>query len=45
MTENAGRGTLLDELDRRQNDVIEQLDELNTRIEKLLRDWSQGLDA
>lgn len=33
--------TLLDELDARQNDVLNQLDELNGRVERLLREFSQ----
>ncbi len=32
--------TLLDELDARQNDVLDQLDELNRRIELLLVEFS-----
>ena len=32
--------TLLDELDARQNDVLDQLDELNRRIEQLLAEFS-----
>ncbi len=34
------RPTLLDELDARQNDVLDQLDELNRRIELLLAEFS-----
>jgi hypothetical protein len=30
--------TLLDDLDERQNDVLAQLDELNTRIERVLKE-------
>jgi len=33
--------TLLEELDARQNDVLTQLDELNERIELLLRDLTK----
>lgn len=33
--------TLLDELDARQNDVLSQLDELNDRVEQLLRQFTQ----
>ena len=33
--------TLLDELDARQNDVLNQLDDLNGRVERLLREFSQ----
>ena len=34
--------TLLDELDARQDSVISALDELNERLESLLRDFTQG---
>ena len=39
-TETLGRGTLLEELDSRQNDVLDQLDALNLKVEQLLKDWS-----
>jgi hypothetical protein len=32
-----GQSTLLDELELRQNEVLQQLDELNVRLETLLR--------
>ena len=32
--------TLLAELESRQDDLLEQLDQLNQRIEQLLADWS-----
>ncbi len=31
-------GSLLDELDQRQNEVLQQLDDLDRRLESLLRD-------
>ena len=34
--------TLLDELDARQDEVLAQLDELNTRIETLIGQWTQA---
>ena len=37
-----GSGNLLFELDRRQNVVMEELDVLNARIEKLLGEWSES---
>lgn len=32
--------TLIDELDARQNEVLDQLDELNGRVEQLLRQFT-----
>jgi prefoldin subunit 5 len=37
--------TLLDELDTRQDQVMAQLDELNQRIEQLLREFTQPQQA
>jgi hypothetical protein len=34
--------TLLDEVDARQNQVIQQLDALNQRIEEALKSWSES---
>lgn len=39
-TETPGRGSLIEELDARQNDVLDQLEALNVRVEALLKDWS-----
>jgi hypothetical protein len=39
-TETPGRGTLLEELDARQNEVLDQLEALNVRVEALLKDWT-----
>ena len=39
-TENTS-GSLIVEFDRRQNEVLEELVELNSRIEKLLAEWSE----
>ncbi len=33
--------TLLTELETRQQEVLDQLDELNERIETVLKDWAQ----
>ena len=38
MSELIKQCSLLDELDQRQDEVLAQLDELNTRIEKLLKE-------
>lgn len=40
MTDAHAQRTLLDELDARQDEVLDQLDELNLRIESVLKDWS-----
>jgi hypothetical protein len=39
MTETPKPGSLLEELDRRQDEVLEQLDDLNLKIEALLNEW------
>ncbi len=41
MPNEPNRPSLLEELDAKQNEVLEQLDALNGRIEAVLRDWSQ----
>lgn len=38
MPESTRQCSLLDEIDQRQDEVLAQLDELNTRIENLLKD-------
>jgi hypothetical protein len=38
MSELPKETTLLEELDRRQNDVLTQLDELNDKVERLLHE-------
>ena len=45
MTEPEKQCSLLDELDRRQDDVLSQLEDLNGRIENLLRDFLQSRNA
>jgi len=42
MSEPEKQCSLLDELDRRQNEVLSQLDDLNGRIESLLHDFLQS---
>lgn len=37
MSDQSSRQTLLQELDSRQDDVLRQLDELNSRVETLLK--------
>lgn len=37
MSDHAARYSLLQELDTRQDDVLRQLDELNSRVETLLK--------
>lgn len=37
MTDHAARHSLLQELDTRQDDVLRQLEELNSRVESLLK--------
>ena len=37
--------TLLAELESRQDDVLEQLDHLNQRIEQVLAEWSPRREA
>ena len=37
--------TLLDELDARQDDVLDQLDDLNHRIESLLREFTGPVNS
>jgi hypothetical protein len=37
MSDHSARHTLLQELDARQDDVLRQLEELNSRIESLLK--------
>lgn len=37
MSDQTSRQTLLQELDSRQDDVLRQLDELNSRVETLLK--------
>jgi len=36
---------LIEELDTRQNDVIQGLDDLNVQIENLLHEWTRGTKA
>jgi hypothetical protein len=38
MSNDAPRLSLLEELDARQNELLDQLDELNVRIEQVLQD-------
>jgi hypothetical protein len=38
MSDSPRQCSLLDEIDQRQDEVLAQLDELNTRIEKLLKE-------
>jgi hypothetical protein len=38
MTNDAPRLSLLEELDARQNELLDQLDELNARIEQVLQE-------
>lgn len=35
--------TFLEELDARQNEVLEQLDDLNRKVEQLVQSWMSGL--
>lgn len=37
--------SILGDIDQRQDDVIRRLDQLNARIEDLLRSWTAGLSA
>lgn len=39
MTNDAPRLPLLEELDARQNELLEELDKLNIRIEQVLQSW------
>lgn len=39
--DEADEATLMDRLDRRQNQVLAELDQLNFRIERLVVDWQQ----
>ena len=46
MTSEAPSQTLLEELDARQNELLDELDQLNTRIEQVLSDclkWRAAL--
>jgi hypothetical protein len=45
MTDSSARPSLLEELDARQNDVLQQLDDLNLRIERLLHEHGARLKA
>ena len=36
------RFSLLEEVERRQDEVIAQLDELNARVESILAEWTRG---
>jgi hypothetical protein len=38
MNSDGSRQTLLDELEAQQNELLDELDRLNTRIEQVLRD-------
>jgi hypothetical protein len=43
MTDSPHRPSLLEELDARQDEVLQQLDELNRRIEQLLQEHGARL--
>jgi hypothetical protein len=48
MPNDAPRLSLLDELDSRQNELLDELDRLNVRIERVLKDclaWRGGDNA
>jgi hypothetical protein len=45
MTNDAPRLSLLEELDSRQNQLLDDLDELNRRIEKVLQSCLVGTTA
>lgn len=45
MSELQSQSTLLEELDQRQDEVIAQLDQLNTEIEGLLNDFQRAHKA
>ena len=48
MPNDAPRLSLLDELDARQNELLDELDRLNVRIERVLKDcmnWRGADDA
>ena len=40
MNDLAPRPTLLEELDHRQDDVLQQLDDLNAQVESLIREFT-----
>jgi hypothetical protein len=42
MTDPHSQRTLLEELDARQDEVLDQLDELNLRVESVLKEWLGG---
>lgn len=42
MTDPEARPSLLEDLDRRQDEVLQQLDELNARTEALIREFTSG---
>ncbi len=42
MSETSNPTNLLDEIDAQQDDVLQQLDALNGRIEQLLREFTRG---
>lgn len=44
-TAGARKQNLLEEIERRQDEVIAELDALNDRIEGLLRDWNRREEA
>ena len=41
MSEKPDQPTLLEELDARQNDVLQELEQLNARIEALIQEFAQ----
>jgi hypothetical protein len=48
MTTEASRLSLLEELDARQNELLEELERLNSRIEQVLREslaWRSAWEA
>jgi hypothetical protein len=40
----SGGRSLLEDIDRQQDDLLEQLDALNTRIERAIREWVVAAD-
>jgi len=45
MTTSPGRTTLLEELDSRQNEVLDQLDQLDRQLQDLLKNVTVTRDA
>jgi len=48
MTTEASRLSLLEELDARQNELLDELERLNSRVEQVLREsltWRSGWDV